>query len=163
MAQFVDHHIEIQISNIFNIVNDEIDKGATRCMYALAEKIAAEVKAQPEEASWFNQTGNLRSSVRAATLKKGKLVIKEHFEKLLPTAEAAEERSDAAIAEIAAECKGDYHSIIVAAMEYAGYVEAMENKQVLAGVWARYRQQIPRILQEGFNAVVANINRRLGT
>lgn len=152
---------DVQIKMVFDIINTELDKAIQSTMMYIAEKISAEVKAQPEEDSWNNQTGNLRSSVRAATFKKGRLVLKELFVKLFATATEAEEESENAIASLAETCKDDYVSVIVAAMEYAGYVEALQNKQVLAGVWARHRPHIERYIQQGVNAAAERINRQI--
>lgn len=161
MAVHMSANTDVQINMTFRVINRELDRAIQSTMMYVAEKISAEVKAQPEDESWNNQTGNLRSSVRSATFKKGRLVLKELFVKLLDTATEAEAESDKAIAELAAICKEDYVAVIVAAMEYAGYVEALDNKQVLAGVWARYRPRISGYIQQGVNAAVQRINRQI--
>lgn len=153
--------VQVQISHLFTFINDEIDSAIQNSMVLLAERISADVKAQPESESWNNQTGNLRSSIRAATFKKGKLVSIEEFVKLFDTANEAADKSKDCITRLADSCKEDYASVIVAAMEYAGYVEALDNKQVLAGVWAKYRPVINDLLAQSLEPAIRRINRRL--
>lgn len=86
------------------------------------------------EASWFDDTGNLRSSIGFVILDEGKIVEQGGFKKAKSGAEGV--RIGMEFSEIIASRVSEFgHGlvlIIVAGMEYAAYVEAMENKDVLA-------------------------------
>ena len=86
------------------------------------------------EASWFDDTGNLRSSIGFVILDEGKIIERYGFKKAKNGAEGV--RIGMEFSEIIASRVSEFSHglvlIIVAGMEYAAYVEAMENKDVLA-------------------------------
>lgn len=91
-----------------------------------------------EVSRWDDQTGNLRSSIGYIIVDDGMIVKRGGFEKVdgpkrdqsSPDG-SAEGQSFAE--ELASKYPKGYCLIIVAGMEYAAYVEAIENKTVLAG------------------------------
>ena len=81
--------------------------------------------------SWFNQTGNLRSSVGYVVVAHGRIVKSSDFGTVLHGSEGS--RAGKALAEERAKkYSNGYALIVVAGMNYAELVEARDNKSVLA-------------------------------
>lgn len=98
---------------------------------AEGEKLTAHIRNRSKQESWIDQTGNLRSSVGYVVTKNGAKVGSSTFQQVKDGAEGA--KIGAAEAERRAlEQKADYAVSVVAGMEYAEFVEAHENKDVLA-------------------------------
>ena len=91
----------------------------------------AETRDRAQEESWFNQTGNLRSSVGYVVVAHGRIVKSSDFATVLHGSEGS--RAGKALAEERAKkYSNGYALIVVAGMNYAGLVEARDNKSVLA-------------------------------
>lgn len=112
-----------------------------------------------EMSKWNDQTGNLRSSVGYSVVRKGSVVIESGFDTVLGGAEGSA-TGKRLINQLAHEYSGyPYVLIIVAGMEYAVYVEAIENKVVLAGGQLWTENNIGKILQGRVDAAIRNFNR----
>lgn len=88
--------------------------------------------------SWIDQSGNLRSSIGYIVVRDGEIRESGGFERVdgprRGESSADGSREGRSFAErLAAGYPTGYALIVVAGMEYAAYVEAMENKDVLAG------------------------------
>lgn len=82
---------------------------------------------------WNDQTGNLRSSIGYVVMSGGRTVGVSGFEAVGGGAEGSSEGKRVA-ARLAREYSQYPHAlIVVAGMEYAAYVEAIDGKVVLAG------------------------------
>lgn len=96
------------------------------------------IRGRTAEESWMDQTGNLRSSIGYIVVRDGEIRERGGFETVggprRGTAPADGSREGMGYAErLAADYPSGYALIVVAGMEYAAYVEAMDNKDVLAG------------------------------
>lgn len=108
---------------------------------------------------WNDQTGNLRSSVGYSVVRKGSVVIESGFDTVLGGA-VGSNTGKRLIEQLAHEySQYPYVLIIVAGMEYAVYVEAIENKVVLAGGQLWVENNIGKILQGRVDAAIRNFNR----
>lgn len=105
----------------------------------LGEECVKRVRDRSPKDSWNDQTGNLRSSIGYMVLYNGQPVQQGGF---IPTPNApkgdgSKGRSDGekflqeTVAEVARD--NSFALVIVAGMNYADKVEALENKNVLAG------------------------------
>ena len=107
--------------------------------------------------NWNNDTGNLRSSIGWAVSRKGRIVRKSRFGVVLNGSEGAAKGS-ALVEKLASEyARYDYALFIVAGEEYAVYVEAVDNKVVLAGGQLYIEKNIRRRLQERITQALRNI------
>lgn len=100
--------------------------------------------------SWIDQTGNLRSSIGYIVTKDGEVVSKSSFDKVLgPNADKANldgsQEGESYALSLASEHADGYALVVVAGMDYASNVEALDNKDVLAsaevegGRWIKER------------------------
>lgn len=98
--------------------------------------------------SWEDQSSNLRSSIGYAVIRKGSIVIMSGFE-VVAGGKDGSARGKRMTAELAQEySQYPYALIVVAGMEYAVYVEAMDNKVVLAGGQLWLENNIREILRK---------------
>jgi len=86
------------------------------------------------EASWFDDTGNLRSSIGFVILDEGQIIYQSGFDVVKNGAEGSRigKEFSELVAQRTEQFKKGLVLLVVAGMEYAAYVEAMENKDVLA-------------------------------
>lgn len=105
--------------------------------------------------NWDNDTGNLRSSIGWAVSRKGSIVRKSRFGTVLNGSEGAA-KGEALVERLASEhAQYDFALFIVAGEEYAVYVEAIQNKVVLASGQLYVEKNIVRRLQERINRVLS--------
>lgn len=103
----------------------------------LGSECVNKIRDRRQEESWFDQTGNLRSSIGYAVFNHGKAEIMSKFETIKKGAEGSEQGRK--YVESLAHLYADTYSlVVVAGMSYAEYVEAIESKDVLASteIWA---------------------------
>lgn len=97
--------------------------------------------------SWYDQTGNLRSSIGYAIYSYGQKQIESKFESVLGGSEGSK-KGRKMVEELAGRYSDTFALVVVAAMEYAEYVEAMESKDVLASTEIYAKQQVDRYLHK---------------
>lgn len=116
------------------VVSEEI----IRSFSYLGEQCVKAVRDRSGDDSWFDQTGNLRSSIGYAVIEDGRKIIESAFNVVKTGTQGANEGRKM-IDTLAQEYAKTYAMVVVAGMEYAEYVEAMEGKDVLASteVWAK--------------------------
>lgn len=126
------------IDKCIDIVNNEI----MRTLTYLGEQCVIRVRDRSGDESWFDQTGNLRSSIGYAVYEYGRKQIESTFSQVLNGSEGVD-NGRRMIDELAKKYATTYALVVVAGMEYAGIVEAMDNKDVLASteLWAKAKLQ----------------------
>ena len=99
------------------------------------------------QSSWYDRTGNLRSSIGFAIYGEGKKQIESAFESVLGGQEGSV-KGRKMVEDLASKYSDTYALVVVAAMNYAEYVEAIESKDVLASteVWAK--QEVTKYLNK---------------
>lgn len=132
-----------QIDALLNLIPSVIGEEITRAFAKLGEECLIKIRNRSGEESWFDRTGNLRSSIGYAVYDYGKDVIRSSFN-VVKTGSDGTNKGNRMIDELASLYASTYALVVVAGMEYAEYVEAMENKDVLANtyLWARSVIQI---------------------
>lgn len=87
--------------------------------------------------SWIDHTGNLRSSIGFAVYEQGSKFMESAFSQVLSGTDGSV-KGKKMINDLAKEYSRVYALVVVAGMEYAGDVEALESKDVLAStkLWA---------------------------
>ena len=118
-----------------------------RALAYLGEKCVIEAKDRPQEASWFDQSGNLRSSVGYVIGVNGKIVQYSSFNQVKQGSEGVKEGKELA-EELAKKYSKGYALIVVAGMNYAELVEAMDNKVVLASAELFARKELPNMMKK---------------
>ena len=108
--------------------------------------------------TWNDQTHNLRSSIGYGVAKNGHIVLESSFGVVSGGAEGSTTGKGLLEKLTTDYSKYRYVLVVVAGMDYAVYVEAMENKVVLAGgqLWAE--NNVTKILQSRVDAVLKQFN-----
>lgn len=107
------------------------------CLAKLGEECVAKIRDRSAEESWIDHTGNLRSSVGYAVYDDGRKLIESAFKVVRDGNEGSSEGKKY-IDSLTQEYSDTFALVVVAAMNYAEYVEAKDNKDVLAStkLWA---------------------------
>lgn len=135
--------IEAYLLASLKIISSEIK----RALSYLGEQTIIKARDRSGEESWFDQTGNLRSSVGYAIYEFGKKEIESAFKIVKNGAEGSDEGKKM-VDELAGTYANTYALVVVAAMNYAEYVERMDNKDVLASAELFARDKISEYLKK---------------
>ena len=119
---------------VAKIVNEE----TIRALAYLGEKSIIRIRERSKKESWIDHTGNLRSSIGYAVYEHGKKQIASDFKVVLNGDEGSKE-GQKYVDRLASQYAQTYALVVVAGMNYAEYVEAIEGKDVLASteLWAK--------------------------
>ena len=102
-----------------------------RAIASLGEQCVRLARDRAPELSWIDHTGNLRSSIGYIITHNGNIVQYSDFQQVKQGSEGTKTGKDFAT-EIAKRFSSEYVLVVVAGMNYAEYVEAKDNKDVLA-------------------------------
>lgn len=108
--------------------------------------------------SWYDQTGNLRSSIGYAIYSYGRKQIESAFDSVLGSSEGSE-KGRKMVADLASKYSDTYALVVVAAMEYADYVEAIDSKDVLASTEIYAKSEVNRYLEKAIKEAEKEIQR----
>lgn len=133
-ANYTDGVLDDFLTQAMIIIKDEI----VSALSFLGEKSVAHIRKRNGRDSWFDQTGNLRSSIGYIVADHGRKQIVSAFAQVKNGVEGTSV-GRRLVEELASKYTNTYALIVVAGMDYADYVEAMDNKDVLASeeLWAR--------------------------
>lgn len=120
------------------ILQEEI----VRALAYLGEQCIIKIRDRSGEASWFDQTGNLRSSIGYAIYGEGRKLIESAFNVVKKGSDGTDQGKKM-VDELASKYSETFALVVVAGMEYADFVEAMNGKDVLASteLWAKAEVQ----------------------
>lgn len=125
---------------------ERVDSVIIRNLRRLGEQSVAYARNRAGEESWYDQTGNLRSSIGYVVGKDGEVIGSGGFSQVLNGSEGSSEGKQFAM-ELANKLAGKYFLIVVAGMDYASYVEEMENKDVLASASLLAQEELPKMVK----------------
>lgn len=108
--------------------------------------------------SWYDQTGNLRSSIGYAIYSYGRKQIESAFDSVLGSSEGSE-KGRKMVADLASKYSDTYALVVVAAMEYADYVETIDSKDVLASTEIYAKSEVNRYLEKAIKEAEKEIQR----
>ena len=114
-----------------NAIPDILAGEIVRAFSYLGEQCVKRVRDRTGDESWYDQTGNLRSSIGYAVYEQGKAIIQSAFEQVKKGSQGPIEGRKM-VDELASKYSQTYALVVVAGMEYSEYVEAMKCKDVLA-------------------------------
>lgn len=141
------------VADVPKILHEEI----LRALTYLGEQCVRRIRDRGPEESWFDQTGNLRSSIGYVVYGEGRKIMESAFEVVKDGNEGPSE-GKRMIDELASKYAETFALVVVAGMEYADAVEARDNKDVLASteLWARAKVQeyIDRAKTRAVNRIV---------
>lgn len=122
----------------------KLDQEVYRLLARLGEECLIKIRDRSFADSWIDHTGNLRSSIGYVIVHQGNIVMSSSFGK-----EGDGKRAGKRYAkELAKNYLQGYTLIIVAGMHYAVYVEARDNKDVLASGELYARKRLPQMMKK---------------
>lgn len=108
--------------------------------------------------SWYDQTGNLRSSIGYAIYSYGMKQIESAFDSVLGGSEGSQ-KGKKMVEDLSSKYSDTYALVVVAAMEYADYVESIDSKDVLASTEIYAKSQVNRYLEKAIKEAEKEIQR----
>ena len=108
--------------------------------------------------SWYDQTGNLRSSIGYAIYSYGMKQIESAFDSVLGGSEGSK-KGKKMVEDLSSKYSDTYALVVVAAMEYADYVESIDSKDVLASTEIYAKSQVNRYLEKAIKEAEKEIQR----
>lgn len=125
-------------NELMNTIPDTLYREIVRAFSSLGEQCVKRIRDRAGDESWYDHTSNLRSSIGYAVYEQGKVLIESAFEQVGNGTEGGE-KGRKLIEELSSKYSQTYALVVVAGMDYAEYVEAMNNKDVLASteLWAK--------------------------
>lgn len=134
------------------IVRDEV----LRALSYLGEQCIIKVRDRTAQESWIDQTGNLRSSIGYAIYEQGRKEIESAF-RIVKNGREGSTEGQKMIDELAGAYSNTYALVVVAAMNYAEYVEAKDNKDVLASAELYARKEVNKYLKNALRRAESKI------
>lgn len=126
---------------------ERVERLTIRALSKLGEQCVTKIRDRAGDKSWYDQTGNLRSSVGYVIAHNKNIIQYSTFNQVKQGSEGVKTGKDLA-KELAKRYSNNYVLIVVAGMNYAEFVEAMDNKDVLASTELWVREQVPLMLEK---------------
>lgn len=142
--------MKTKMSDINKLIMSEIDRVellTVRAFSRLGDECVKVARDRAPEASWIDRTGNLRSSIGYVIAHNGKIIHYSDFKQVKQGNEGTKVGKDLAT-EIVKRTVGDYVLVVVAGMNYAEYVEARDNKDVLATPELFAKKELPKMMEK---------------
>ena len=136
-----------EVDGLISKTNQYAERQTIRTLGFLGEKCIIEARDRSQQESWYDQTGNLRSSIGYVIVVNGKIVSTSQFKKVKKGSNGVLE-GKALAKRLAGNYKTGYALIVVAGMHYAAYVEAMDNKVVLTSAELLARRELPSMMRQ---------------
>lgn len=123
------------------------ERPTIRALSYLGEQCVSRVRNRGGNKSWYDQSGNLRSSVGYVIAYNGSIIQYSDFNQIKQGSEGVTVGKKLA-EELVKRYSSDYVLVIVAGMNYAEYVERKDNKDVLASTELWAIDQVPKMLEK---------------
>ena len=127
-----------------------------RALTKLGEESIVKIRDRDQGQSWIDHTGNLRSSVGYSVYDYGVKYMQSSFATVLSGSKGRSEGMRM-VNELAQEYSNVFALVVVAAMDYAAYVEAVRGKDVLEStrLWAMsvVEQRLNRAKEEAIKVI----------
>lgn len=126
---------------------NRVERLTIRALSYLGEQCVSRVRDREGNKSWYDQSGNLRSSVGYVIAYNGNIIQYSDFNQIKQGSEGVSVGKNLA-KELVKRYPNDYVLVIVAGMNYAEYVERKDNKDVLASTELWAIDQVPKMLEK---------------
>lgn len=136
----------------------KIQENVLKALSKLGDESVVRIRYRSAKESWIDHTGNLRSSIGFAVYEQGSKYMQSAFSQVLSGTDGSV-KGKKMINDLAKEYSRVYALVVVAGMEYAGEVEALESKDVLAStkIWAT--SVVEQRVKTAIDSAVNEINR----
>lgn len=139
------------INAYLNHCKEIVDSQIKRTLSRLGEEAVIIARDRPQNESWIDHTGNLRSSIGYAIYENKEEVIEGGFTQTsAPEGDGSEgQTTGKKFVKSQSDIIGNssHTLVVVAGMNYAAKVEAMENKDVLATAELKTRAKLPEYIK----------------
>ena len=136
-----------EITAYLNKEAKRVEALTVRTLSYLGELCIIEAKDRPQDISWYDHTGNLRSSVGYVIVYNGKIIKYSDFKSVKGGHQGSSD-GKAFATELASRYASGYALIVVAGMSYAETVEAIDGKDVLASAELFARKKLPEMMSK---------------
>lgn len=145
--------IDAFLKKCFEIIKTEIFNALAK----LGEESVRKVRDRSADESWIDHTGNLRSSIGYSIYDYGVKQIESAFD-VVKTGKLGSDEGKRMVAGLAKEYANVFALVVVAAMNYADKVEAIESKDVLEStrIWAE--NEVNARLEKAKDTALKKIN-----
>lgn len=126
-TNLTDNILDKFFSESSKIIKEEI----VRALSYLGEQAVNLARDRGQDVSWIDHTGNLRSSIGYGVFENGKEQIRSAFSQVKEGIDGST-AGKRMVEELSNLYTDTYVLVVVAGMNYASYVEAIESKDVLA-------------------------------
>lgn len=126
---------------------ERVERLTIRALSELGEQCVTKIRDRAGDKSWYDQTGNLRSSVGYVIAHNKNIIQYSTFNQVKQGSKGVK-TGKALAKELAKRYSNNYVLIVVAGMNYAEFVEAMDNKDVLASTKLWAIEQVPLMLEK---------------
>lgn len=137
----------------FEIIKNEIFMAFTK----LGEECVVKIRDRSQDESWYDHTSNLRSSIGYAIYDYGVKQIESAFNVVGSGSQGSTE-GKRMVEQLAREYTNTFALVVIAAMNYAEYVEAIEGKDVLASTELWAKADVDKRLQRAKESAIRKIN-----
>lgn len=148
-------------SRMAELIQQIILEELTSTLSYLGELCVQKARDRSQDDSWYDQTGNLRSSIGFAVIDHGRQVISSAFNAVSgPKGNGSQGASSGrdAIDSLASKYTDTLALVVVAGMDYASYVEAKDNKDVLASTELWAQSVVDKYMQKGLEKAMKRID-----
>lgn len=134
-----------------------LQSNCLKVLSKLGDECIAKILDRSGSESWYDQTGNLRSSIGFAVYEKGVVFMQSSFSAVLQGTDGSEVGKKM-ITDLAKEYAKVYALVILAGMDYASDVEAKDSRDVLEStrIWAE--SVIEKRLKTAIDDAINTIN-----
>lgn len=146
------------LDNLFRKATEILFERIQYNLNYLGMQCVKRIRDRSGEDSWYDQTGNLRSSIGYAIYSYGLKQIESSFDAVLGGSEGSQ-KGRKMVEELASRYSNTYALVVVAAMEYADYVEAIESKDVLASTEIYAKREVGRYLEKAIREAESQIQK----
>ena len=136
-----------EVQAVIRAEAERVERLTIRALSYLGEQCVIKARDRSSEESWFDQTGNLRSSIGYVIAHNGSIIGYSDFQQVKNGSEGVQTGKEFAT-ELIKKYPIGYALVVVAGMNYAEYVEAMDNKDVLATPELFARKELPKMMQK---------------
>ena len=133
-----------RIDTLINKEKERVEMLTVRALSYLGELCVIEARNRPQEISWYDRSG---SSIGYTIIHNGKILEYSDFTQVRQGNEGVR-KGKALIEELSKKFANGYALVVVAGMNYAEFVEAMENKNVLASAELFARKELPGMMSK---------------
>ena len=145
--------IEAFFKKSFEIIQREIFMAFAK----LGEECVVKIRDRSQDESWYDHTSNLRSSIGYAIYDYGVKQIESAFNVVGSGSQGSTE-GKRMVEQLAREYSNTFALVVIAAMNYAEYVEAIEGKDVLASTELWAKAEVDKRLQRAKESAIRKIN-----